>query len=206
MNAVEAKNTAQDRQIAGITTLVGDGVYDSTNIISFGDSLTDAISKIDTFLGTTKSLAIHLPLGEAVIIPDGTNNKVNVYHASEAGINPHQFLKAVSTKATLQDIGMQIKVQLPKDLKKLTAFKMFYKADGTAAQSSFDVKMTDSAGNVAFSDTNQSNAAWTALNKTIGNSFTPTAGDYIYLTITARSMNSKAMMMGDMVLEYESSR
>lgn len=189
-----------------IDTLVGDGEYSSTNIISFGDSLTDAVSKIDAFLGTPKAQVYHVPLAEVVSMPDGSNNNVNVYHASESGVNPHQFLKAISSKSTLQDMGLQYKIQLPKDLSALKTFKMFYKGEGNASETSFDITLKDASGNIAFAETSLSNLNWTQLSKTFTGSFQPGGGDFIYITIKAKSMNKKAILMGDILFEYDIKR
>lgn len=197
---------ALETDMAEVKTIVGDGDYTSDNIISFGDDLTEAISKIDAFLGTPKSQVLHIPLAEAVVNPDGTDNHINVYHATEGGTNPHQFLKAISSKPSLQDMGLQFKIQLPKDLSSIKTFKMFYKAEGTAAQNSFDISLKNASGTAAFTETNLSNTSWTPLTKIISSSFAPAGGEFIYITLTPRSMNSKAMLMGDMIIEYETTR
>lgn len=100
-----------------------------------------------------------------------------------------------------------MKVKLPDDFVDFSNsndLSFFYKNTGaSAADSQIDISIADKEGDVGYSQTALYNAVWTNLqNELSGASFNPSAGDYIYITITAYGKSTANPYVGEVNITY----
>ncbi len=225
---LEGRVTATENAINTVSTLVGNGDFTGAKYITFGKSLTNAITELDIALAgiqtvvtenannidalktniDTLSAPTHITqaveIGTGVVSLDGTDNAINVYTSREQGVeNPHHFYKIYSKQNTLQDIDLQFKVLLPENFTSFEGYTFSYQTDGTVADSAVNIELKDAQGNIASSAQNLTSSAWTTTTDTTLNSvFAPQAGEYVYITFKAFSQQNNQVKIGDITVHY----
>lgn len=198
----QAMNILNDN-IQDVHDRVGSAEYSSENIISEDQTLTEAVSALDAHLGTPQGHVLQIPLGTASLRSDGTNNKVNVYQSTEqSGNNPRHYYKIVSKKSSLQDIDIQFKILLPEHIQTVDSLSLEYQTQGDSTDSSLDIMLTDERGNSAFVDTGLSSLPWETYSPSFAPGYSPSGGEYIFLTIRGYSKDRFQARFGDIILRY----
>jgi|GEM_PF-5876481 len=213
LNSVAIDGTSWD--VSGTGTATGLSLDADTNTVTnIENADIKAGANIDFSKLATRTKTMAVQMNDLTIQTDGTNNLANLYTDSETGANPHQFYILKSQQATLQDTNLVIKAKLPTDFVSFANsgdLSFSYKNTGTNnTDSKIDILVKDKDGDNAFTASDGQNlfsTSWaTYTDEFDGVSFNPTAGDYIYLTLTGYASKdltvSQDAYLGEVVLTY----
>ena len=217
---------------SGTLTVEGAAVFESTVKLGGGtytfpgadSSVSGAVLKSDSAgnlswgLINTGSLALRtkrilVPIHEVTVIPDGTNNAVNVFAGTETGStsNIHHYLRMETSSGTMQNIDLRLKVRLPDDFVSFTNesndIRFSYRNSGAGtAQSKLDILVEDDEGDDAFTAADGQDlfsATWADYTDEFdGGSFDPEAGEYVYITVKAYTSSAGVTYSGEILLTY----
>ena len=173
------------------------------------DGETNNITNVDwTSLKTrTKTIPV-TTVNEPLVVLDGSNNQADMYLENETGANGHMYYYVTTTQASLQDLDLKFKVQLPADFVDFANtgdISFNYKNDGAAStDSAVSITVTDAAGNSLASAANLFNSSWASWSSELTG--THAAGNYIYVTVKGAARKNGATTylpyMGEIVLNY----
>lgn len=191
-----------------LTTVSDTEVASSEAVKNYVDN---AVSDIDWSAIDTRTKTIPITMND-LTVAQGSSSQANLYNDSEA-FPGHEYYYVKTNQSSLQNLTMKIKVKLPEDFVEFTPgmdhISLNYKNDGSSnADSKVDISVQDASGNPAFTPvTSLFSAAWANfVEEFTGGSFAPSAGDYIYITVTGHASKSGANYfspyIGELYLTY----
>lgn len=161
-------------------------------------------------IATRAKKAVFVPEFPAYTVEgDGSNNRGTLISdfVDAGGSDKRNFYEWNTRQATLHDIDVIIKYQLPLDFDSFTSAPLsvdYNTSDGVTGTNKLDVLLYDTAG-TAVSLTgggSLANASWTTANITFGGSPTFTAGSTITLHLRLSAKSSGWTRVSTIVLSY----
>lgn len=141
--------------------------------------------------------------------PDGSDNLGTLRSDYEEGVGTEKrtFYRWTTNRATLQDIDIVVKYQLPSDFDTFQAVPLqldFRTDDSIITNNKIDVSMFDSNGDpvVLVGGDALADANWTTADITFGGAPTFNANDFIVLRIKVSSLIGKFAQIGDLRFNY----
>ena len=149
---------------------------------------------------------LHPDFGDSAYQGDGSNNVGQLSFANDVATGKNYYLWS-STRATLQDYDIVIRVTLPESFNHWDALPLtFNYRTGTAltAQNKLDVAIVDTAGNpvTIAGGTNLASASWATSNVTFSGTPTWTPGGTMLIKLKSSTLNAGSVNIGDIELRY----
>lgn len=149
---------------------------------------------------------MHPDFSDAAYQADGTSNvgQLSVANDNATGKNYYSW---TTTRTSLQDYDIAVRVTLPKDFSHWTAtpMKLNYKtATGNNTQNKVDVTILDTAGSSVTLNaaTGLASAGWAEANMSFQGNPTWTAGETIIIKLKLSSTDVGQVQVGDLELNY----
>jgi len=178
------------------------------------DANTNAITNLDWNDLATRVKKYRVTMNDMTVQSPSADYFCDLYSGSEMQspltTDPHEYYFLKTRRDTLQNMSLKIKVQLPQDFVSFgEASDLSFNYKNTGANSSasaIDISVRDNANNVAWfggAGQNLYSANWSTFAVNFSNSsFAPSAGQYIYITLTGFASQNASPYLGEITLTY----
>ncbi|MDP3975961.1 MAG: hypothetical protein Q8P95_03515 [bacterium] len=204
-------NLTVSGSINGVAAVVGEAESQTlTNKTLDGDDNTVQDLEWSSLKTRVRSISFVPEYSGAVLVPDGSDNLIDVTVGTEGAGQISHFYRFDSSQVVLQDLDLRLKLLIPDDFVDFSNdsdLTFSYRSTGaSSAEAHIDIIPFDEDGDPAYDPIEGQNLTspdWTSLiNEFDGVSFNPQPGEYIELLVRGFASSLGSSYVGEIILRY----